>query len=213
MPRAGMWIALPLVPGLFAAGCVMHPPTVGERGPQASSDAAEAAYEVTLAKFSDRGEAYDQLDTRIFCAATYQSWAFREARVQRIASFQSRPAEQVLNTLEQERSAFDGYYEFFFGAHVSDFHFNDFDKLDSIWRLALITESSQAQPVSIQRVGRSDLNMRAIYPYMDEFWVGYWVRFPRNASNGSPLVMPGTTRLKLRAASSLGRVDMLFPLE
>jgi len=213
MPSAGMRIGIPISFGLLAAGCVMRPPSVGERGPQASSEAAEAAYEVTIAKFSDRGESYNQLDDRIFCAATYQSWAFREARVQRLASFQSRPAEQVLNTLEQERTAFDGYYEFFFGAHVSDFHFNDFDKPESIWRLSMITESSQSQPLSIQRVGRADLNMRAIYPYMDEFWVGYWVRFPRNASNGSPLVMPGTTRIKLRAASSLGRVDMLFPLE
>jgi len=213
MPRAGTWIEIPLALGLFAGGCVMHPPSVGERGPQASNEAAEAAYEATIAKFTERGESYNQLDDRIFCAATYQSWAFREARVQRLASFQSRSPEQVLNNLDQERAAYDGYYEFFFGAHVSDFHFNDFDRPDSIWRLALIADSSQAQPLLIQRVGRADLNMRAIYPYMDEFWVGYWVRFPRNASNGSPLLTPGTTRFKLRVASSLGRVDMLFPLE
>ncbi len=205
-----LWQAAPL---LFAAGCVMHPPVVGERGPKARSDAAETAYQVTISKYSDRGEAYDQLDTRVFCAATYQSWVFREARVQRLASFQSQTAEQVLKTLDQERSAFDAYYEFWLGVHVNDLRFDDFDRPNSVWRLVLVTDSMEAQPSQIRRVGRADLNMRAIYPYMDEFWVGYWVRFPRIASNGSPVVMPGTNRIRLRVASTLGRVQMMFPLE
>src|SRR5258708_7981485 len=98
----------------------MRPPVVGEGGPKARSDAAETAYQVTISKYSDRGEAYDQLDTRVFCAATYQSWVFREARVQRLASFQSQTAEQVLKTLDQERSTFDAYYEFWLGVHVNE---------------------------------------------------------------------------------------------
>lgn len=213
MARFALGALSQAAPLLLAAGCVMHPPVVGERGPKARSAAAETAYEVTISKYSDRGEAYDQLDARIFCAATYQSWAFREARVQRLASFQSQTAEQVLKTLDQERSAFDAYYEFWFGVHVNDLRFDDFDRPNSIWKLILVTDSTEAQPSQIRRMGRADLNMRAIYPYMDEFWVAYWVRFPRIALDGSPVVMPGTTRIKFRVASTLGRVDMLFPLE
>ena len=47
--------------------------------------------------------------------------------------------------------------------------------------------------------------MRAIYPYMDDFWVGYAVRFPKAGPDGRPLVAPGAQKVLLRVASSLGR--------
>jgi hypothetical protein len=97
--------------------------------------------------------------------------------------------------------------------NVSDLHFDDFDKANSVWKLMLVTESTEAQPLNVRRAGRADLNMRAIYPYMDDFWIAYWVRFPRILANGSPVVASGTTRVKLRVASTLGRVEMTFPLE
>jgi hypothetical protein len=149
----------------------------------------------------------------MFAAATYQSLAFREARVQRLALFQHQTPDEVLRRLDDERKDANTYHDFFFGAHVPDPHFDDFDRRNSIWRIALVTDVGEALPANVQRVGRSDLNMRAVYPYMGDFWVAYRFRFPRVAADGTPLVVPTTSKIVLRVASTLGTADMTFPTQ
>src|SRR5215472_4524508 len=80
-------------------GCTLHPPQVGEKGPSVPSAAEEAAYQQTLERYTDHAEVYDLLDTRLFTAVTYQSWPFRQARVQRMATFQVQPQPLVEKNL------------------------------------------------------------------------------------------------------------------
>jgi hypothetical protein len=202
------WIAM-----LATAHCVRHPPIVGEQPPVLNNSSAESAYQDALARYSDRSEIYDRLDTRLFAAATYQSWPFRQARVQRMALFQVQPPPVVLKKLDLEKTEFDAFHDFFLGVHVNARRFDDFDRPNSIWRVSLVTPTAEASPASIERIGRSDLNMRAIYPYMDEFWEGYRVRFPRKLPDGTTLVLPETAKLTLRVASTLGKAEMVFPVE
>jgi hypothetical protein len=57
-------------------------------------------------------------------------------------------------------------------------------------------------------MGRANLHMRAIYPYLGGFWVAYQVRFPVTREDGSPVIPPGTERVTLRLASTLGAADL-----
>jgi hypothetical protein len=188
-------------------------PRVGEPGPRAPDESAEKEYQATLNHYSAHAEVYDLLDTRVFSAMTYQSWPFREARVQRVALFQAQPRELVEKNLTAERATFNSFHEFFFGVYSASYRFDDFDRKDSIWRIALVTESGETTPVSVERIGRSTLNMRAIYPYLDDFWVAYRIRFPRNTQSGSPVIPPGTTSFIVRVASTVGKADFHFPAE
>ena len=194
-------------------GCSFTPPTVGEPGPSLPSAAEEKAYQSTLERYTDHAEVYDLFNTRFFAAITYQSWPFRESRVHRLAIFQVQPPALVEKKLAAERSAFESSHEFFFGVHLNNYRYDDFDRKDSIWRIALVTDGAETTPVSVERVGRSDLNMRAIYPYMDEFWVAYRIRFPRQTASGQPVIPPGTQRFTVRMASTIGKAEFHFPAE
>jgi hypothetical protein len=199
--------------GVLLNGCSLAPPRVGEPGPSLPSTAEENAYQSTLERYSDRAEVYDLLNARLFAAITYQSWPFRESRVRRMAIFQVQPPALVDKNLAAERLAFCSFHEFFFGVHLSHSRYDDFDRKDSIWRIALVTKSGETSPMSVERVGRSDLNMRAIYPYMDDFWVAYRIRFPLQTSSGQPVIPPGSQRFTLRMASTIGKAEFHFPAE
>lgn len=196
-----------------APGCSLAPPTVGERAASVKDSQAESAYQASLARYTDRAEVYDLLNTRMFAAATFQAWPFREARVHRLALFQVQPAPVEQRHLLEERSEFESFHEFFFGAHVNNYRYDDFDRPNTIWRIALVSGAVETTPVSVQRLGRSNLDMRAIYPYMDDFWVAYRIRFPRTTREGQPVIPPGTSRVMLRLASTLGKAEMSFPAE
>jgi hypothetical protein len=188
---------------LFGAACT-RVPRVGEPAPEAPDSNAESDYKKVLDKYSAHAEIYNSLDTRIFAAATLQSDAFVTARLTRQGQFQQIPAETVNARIEAERQRLAATREFFLGVHANNSKFDDFDKADSIWRIALVTAEGEVIPEKIDRVGRATIDLRSYYPYMDDFWVGYLVRFPKGAPGGT---------LKLKMASSLGRAEMQFPGE
>ena len=195
---------------LSVSGCAnVPPPQIGERGPAVDDSEAEREYQDLLTKFTARQELYASAgqgaDTRMFCAATYQSARFRDARVKRVGLFRAQPKEVVDRNLAVERQEDAQYDDVFFGAYVLDYHFDDFDRHNSAWRLALVTPGGEVTPLSVERIGRADFNMRAFYPYMGDFWNGYRVRFPKAPE-------PRTT-LTFRAASTLGKVELTFPSE
>jgi hypothetical protein len=198
---------------VFAA-CATTPPTVGEPGSKVEDSKAERDYQQVLDRFTRHAEIYASLeqgkDTRVFCEATYQGWGFRQARVKRMAIFQVQPPDVVARNLALEQAENAQFYELFFGAHVNNYRFDDFDRPNSIWRIALVTAGRELTPLSIERLGRADLNMRGIYPYMSDFWVAYRIRFAKPAP-ASASGMP--ERVLFRIASTLGKAEMSFSTE
>jgi hypothetical protein len=190
------------------AGCTTTPPTIGDPPPQLNDRRAEQAYQQAFASYSDRAEIYDGFDTRLFAGTTFQTMPFREARVSRIAQFKYLPKPRVEELLAKERAEAEQFHEFFLGVHVNDYRFDDFDQDDSIWRVVLLTPSMEVEPLSIERIGRADLNVRTIYPYMGVFWVAYRVRFPKATPEGKPVIPDTATHVHLRLASTLGHAEL-----
>jgi hypothetical protein len=204
-----MTMRLRLVALLMAlAGCVSTPPTLGEPAPVMKDERQELLYQKVLERFTARDELYSGFDTVLFAAATLQTPAFREARVRRTAHFQALTRERVEELLGQELAEAGRAHEFILGVHIFNYRYDDFDRSSSIWNVALVTPSGEVKPVSVERVGRADMELRAYYPYLGTFWVAYRVRFPTTYADGKAVIPPGTERVVLRMASSLGKVEM-----
>jgi hypothetical protein len=187
------------------SACALAPPRVGEPGPESTDSAVEARYQEVLARYTARSEIYDFFDTRMFIAGTYQSWEFRQWRVKRMGVQKAQPPPVIEKLLGEEQVEAEKFHDFFVAAHLNDDRFEDFDKRESIWRVALVGAQGEVTPSLIRRIGRSDLNMRAVYPYAGEFWVGYHFRFPKESlaiAAGEPFI--------LRVASTLGKAEMHF---
>jgi hypothetical protein len=196
---------------LGAAGCAGAPPAIGEPGAELSDPRAEASYRAVLDWVTQHREVYSGLDTRLYCAATYQSMDFREARVRRQAVFQTWPEPKLEQALARERSDALEAHEVVFGVSIVDRRFDDFDSKNSIWRLSLATDQGEVTPTVLKRVGRANQDVRAYYPYLGDFWTMYSVRFPTTV-NGRPLVGPDTRALLFRMSSTQGQVEMKFPV-
>ena len=184
------------------------PPQVGEPAPKLEDGSAESAYQDVLKQYSQQAELYAGTmggeDTRMFCAATFQSGPYREARVRRTGAFRAEPAAEIDQKIAAEKAEADQFDEFFFAAHLVDYRFDDFDKHHSVWRIALVGDGVEETPVLVERVGRATVDMRAIYPYLGDFWAGYRIKFPKLAQGRG-------AQLKLRLASTLGKVELTFP--
>ena len=215
MRRArSLLVASLLMGGSGLAGCATAgAPPLGEPGKKVGDQQAETRYQTTLKKFSDHREQYANFETDSFLGATYQSLEFREARVRREAAFLELPEASVQTRLAEERQAFDTSVEFTLGLHVNNYHFDDLDRRDSHWRIALVTGDGEVLPSLVERVGRADVNVRTFYPYMSDFWTVYRVRFPKAFPNGQPVLTGGAQTLALRMASVLTRADLKVPAE
>jgi len=189
-------------------GCVSTPPTLGDPPPALKDERQELIYQQVLERFTARDELYSGFDTMLFAGATLQTPAFREARVRRTAYFQALTRERVEELLARELAEAARTHEFFLGVHVFNYRYDDFDRPSSIWNMVLVTPAGEVRPVSVERVGRADMELRAYYPYLGTFWVGYRVRFPTTHADGKAVIPPGTERVVLRMASSLGKVEM-----
>lgn len=190
------------------SSCTTAPPTIGDPAPQLADRRAEQEYQDLLDLYSDRGEIYDGFDTRMFAAATFQTMRFREARVKRLAEFQFLPKPRVEEILAKERADEAQYNEFLLGVHVNEYRFEDFSYRNSIWRIVMLTPSVEVEPISIERIGRSNLAMRAMYPYLGVFWVAYRVRFPKVLPDGTPVIPESASYVHLRLASTLGHAEL-----
>ena len=108
--------------------------------------------------------------------------------------------------LGEERARLTDATEFFFAVHANDYRFDDFDRPNTMWRMVLVVGDEELAPISVERLGRSNTEMRSYYSYLESFWVGYRVRFPAR-----PLVPGKAFRLKL--ASALGQAELPYTAE
>lgn len=172
--------------------------------PPAVRDAdAEAKYQEVLERFTSGRGVFDNLDTKVYVRATWQSPSFVEARIQREAMFKDWPKELHAEKLELERNRVSDATEFFFAVHANDYKFEDFGQPNTMWRLVLVVGDKELPAVSIDRLGRSNVEMRSYYSYMENFWVGYRIRFPKHEFTKGEL-------FHFKMASALGLAELPY---
>jgi hypothetical protein len=205
-------VAAALALGL-AAGCSgLPPPMVGTPGPEAADARANAEYEALLQRYSAKRQIFIGFDTILFGGVTYESPSFREARIRRRDTFQAQTPAQLALDLQSAQQEGADFYEFTLGVYMQNPRFDDIDFPTSIWHLALVTPLGEVSPASVRRVGKANINTRAYYPYMGDFWTVYRVRFPKSLDTG-PLVTPEVQTFTILLASSLGRAEFPLPAQ
>lgn len=208
-----MRLGVTLIGTALLWGCSSVPPPLswkaprfGERPTPAVSPAQQKAYQEALERWSATGELYSRLDTRLFLGATHHSPAFREAQVKFRSALERWPSAEEEKQLGAERADAEAAHEFFVGVHVNDYRYDDFDRKEGTWRVVLVSGEQQTEPSKVERIGRSNLSRRTLYPYLDEFWTAYRYTFPIRTADGAPTI--GTDRVLLRFASPLGSEEL-----
>jgi len=211
----GLWRApLPAVlAAALALGCSgLPPPMVGDPGPELSDARANAEYNALVDHFSAQKQVFHGFETICFAGVTYESSAFVTARIRRRDAFQAQPPAQLAKDLQEAQADAAQFYDFTLGAYIQDPRFDDLAYPTSIWRVMLATPAGEVAPVSVKRIGRADVNTRAYYPYMGDFWTVYRVRFPRSVDS-RPVLPPELKTFTVVLASSLGRAEFPLPTE
>jgi hypothetical protein len=199
------WLAVLVLATGCATGRIPRVPGA-DPAPAARDSDDEREYQQVLARYTSQRAVYDNLDTKIFFQATWQSPRFADARVKREGQFKAWPGVELESHVTAERQRLSDATEFFFAVHANDYRFDDFDRPNTMWRMVLVVGNEELPPLTVERLGRTNTEMRSYYTYMESFWVGYRVRFPARS------IAPGQT-VQLKLASALGLAELPFTAE
>ena len=181
------------------------------RGPQN----LDRVYEDMLRKWTVSGQLYHSLDRVLYVHATYMSPAFRQAFGAQYLSIFGIDPGKVDSDLEMIATSVGRGHEFFVFADTTEFSWNNLDEADSVWMMALWGGEEQlgVPPASIHRFRGRGPNLRAFFPYLNEFGRSYFVVFPLDQPNGRPVLEPELGVLTMKLSSAFGSVGMSWKVK
>jgi hypothetical protein len=142
--------------------------------------------------------------------ATFKSWDFREAFIEKYASIYSLPDGKRTELRQGEREAYRTAYEFHFIAQSANWDWNDLEKRNSPWTLTLVDALGHELPserVELRKL--PDAFEREFFPARGPFTKTYRVRFMIPAP-GADFVGAKSGSLTLRIESPVGRIDLVW---
>ncbi len=178
-------------------------------------------YRSVLSAWTRDGEDHHHvMEGRLFVGATYQSPAFRAARLAYAEELFGWDAAARSEANEREDVDTRDWYTFFISVSTGDWRWNHLDRPESIWYVWLEDDAGRkVQASRIERVRRR-ADYETFYPYFNTFAEGYLVRFPRpggaedaKASRSSlPRVEPGSRNFALSIRGAPGSVSLRWGL-
>ncbi len=192
--------------GLMTCATAPIPRIGGDAAPAVANAADEARYQQVLEAHTQSQAIYDNLDQKCFVHATIQSGPYVDARLAREAVFQQLPPPEIEKARAAELARLSDATEFMMGTFTADYRWDDFQRPNSMWRIALAVGDTEYTPTSINRVGRASTALRSYYPYLESFWVAYRVRFPKIQAKVGEVI-------HLKLSSPLGHADLPFTVE
>jgi hypothetical protein len=186
----------------------------------------QGEYGVALKKWTRTVALYSGLETRAFVRIVYLTPDFVEAQAKEISRMRAELPDQAAETLARMREEYRPP-SFFVVAFMPDKTANDWNEPNSVWRIALNLGMGERPP---DRIVRYDIpfnaELRALYPYLDDYSVAYLVRFPEpsppqmetNATTAQappPQPVPNFTpsEAALVAAGAVGRMHFHWRLD
>jgi len=165
----------------------------------------EGDYGKSLKKWTRRVALYSGLETRAFVRVVYLSPEFVEDQAKEISRMRAELPDKAAETLSRMR---DQYRQptLFAVVYIPDKTANDWNDSNSVWRLALNVGMGERAPERIERFEVPfNAELRALYPYLDDYSVAYVLRFP------DPFAVPTAstyiaTEVQFIAAGALGKM-------
>jgi len=141
--------------------------------------------------------------------ATYKSWDFREAFIERYAATYSLSDTDRGTLRAAQKDAFRKAYEFHVTAQSANYKWNDLEKSSSPWRVTLLDAlGHELQPEAIKVEKLPEAYEREFFPSKTPFSRTYSVRFVPPSAGEFAGIASGS--IVLRFASPLGRVELTW---
>jgi hypothetical protein len=138
----------------------------------------EGSYGAALKTWTRTVTIYSGLETRAFVRVVYLSPEFVAAQATLLSTMRAEPPELAAVTLAKLREDYR-QPSFFAVTYFPDKTANDWNEPNSIWRIALNLGLGERPPDRILHWERPfNAEMRALYPYLDEYSTAYLLRFP-----------------------------------
>lgn len=200
-PRAALLVAAAL-----AGGCGAAKPISVDFG-ETPRDYVARDYERVYENWTRHQRVLNEADVALEVWATYKSWDFREAYVERYASIYSLSDTDRKTLREAQQAAYHAAYEFHVTAQAWNYKWNDLEKPSSAWRTTLIDAlGHELAPEYVKVEKLPDAYEREFFPRKTPFTKTYSIRFV--APSDGDFAGPKAGSLTLRFASPLGRVEV-----
>jgi hypothetical protein len=182
----------------------------------------EGEYGKALKKWTRKVALYSGLETRAFVRIVYLSPDFVSSQAVELSRMRAELPDKAAETLARLREEYR-QPSFFAVVYIPDRTANDWNESNSVWRLALNMGIGERAPDRVQRFEVPfNAELKALYPYLDEYSTGYLIRFPEPAATQS---MPGVAgarpaverfnpvEAQLIAAGALGKMQFRWRLD
>jgi hypothetical protein len=201
---------VPLVTLLVSCGPL--PVSLSEDPQSFSSKDYERVYE----RWTRHAEVYnlDTFDNSLTVSATYRSWQFRQAYVERYADDYRLDGAAKKAFLEEQRRDHDAWHEFLVSATASKIRWADFTRDDTPWVIALVAdEGPEVAPASLEKISSPSPMLKTYYPSISIYRKTFLIRFPRMREEASVPVFPsGLDSFSLVFAGALGRAELVWKI-
>ena len=170
-------------------------------------------YGKALKKWTRQVALYSGLETRAFVRIVYLSPDFVDSQAKELSRMRAELPDQASQTLARLRQEYRNP-SFFAVVYMPDRTANDWNEPGSVWRLALNMGLGERAPEKVQRFETPfNAELRALYPYLDEYSVAYLMKFPE------PALPPGApasftpVEAQLIVAGALGNMQFRWRLD
>lgn len=198
---------------LLGLGCGAGSPRVSLEPPKQRYRASDYSELLTRWTRDAKIIKLSRLDTPLRVHATFFSPDYVDAYVARYEDLFQISGRERNAMLKRYAEQFKTHFHFVVFAATTDSKWNDLDRRDSIWRVALVNDMrQQVLPVEVKRERRITETTRDLYPFVEPFYQMYTIRFPRKQVDDRPLVSPTTRHLVLRFAGPLGKSELTWRL-
>jgi hypothetical protein len=171
----------------------------------------------------DYGEVYERwtrhqqslhnTDVALEAWATFKSWDFRQAYIERYASIYGLSEADRATLRQAQLEASRGTYEFLVTALATEYRWNDLERANSAWRVTLVDALGHEVAASEIRVEKfPDAFEREFFPAKNQFnrafTKTYVIRFAIGEAGEFAGAKSGA--ITLRIASPIGRVELVW---
>jgi hypothetical protein len=164
-------------------------------------------YERVYETWTKHEQVLQEADVALEVWATFKSWEYREAYVERYANVYSLSDADRKTLRDAQQEAYRAAYEFHVVAQSTQFKWNDLEKENSAWRTRLIDALGHELAPEFIRVEKlPDAYERTFFPRKTPFSKSYSIRFVAPPDSDFAGVKAGS--IVLRFASPLGRAEV-----
>jgi hypothetical protein len=198
---------------LCTSGCSKQQAVSLREGPR-SYDAGD--YKPVLEMWTRKTEliSQEEMDNVLSVTATFESWDFRFAYVERYARdyrlSDAKKAAFQKRSLEESQK----YHQFYVALYAQEGKWADLDAEEPTWIVRLVDSSGkETDPIKMDKVRRPTARELTYFPYTNSFRTVYRLSFPRLAASGAPTIAPDAEWFALRFAGAQGQADVTWNLD